>query len=109
MREDESALCAEGYTGSFCDECTEGLVQQEGYKCGTCNNGVASLMLLLFLVSFVGYVIYSIRVENQSDDYPMVGTFFKILSTTFLVNSIALSFSFDWEDSVITALGIQSE
>jgi len=102
-----SGECMQGYTGPTCTQCTGDLIAGDGFECKECLNiGITVFILCFGAMMILVYVYY--RVQSQ-DSYEPRDVYIKILVSSFQVNGLALSYSFDWDQTMGVFLDIQGD
>ena len=108
----EDNSCFPGYRGPACTECenhTESgqiLVLIDGFECSTCSGLFIDIFLIILcILAFAGFLLFSYISDVGAETVEMHSIFFKIFISACQVNSLALSFSFDYEESLNEILG----
>jgi len=106
--------CQDGYTGLSCIECDSTqerrLVLGADYKCTACPSRLESYgALSCAILLFAFYIFRKIKQKRAQKKPSMFGPFVKIVMTTCQVNSIALTFAFNWSAMMDAYLGAQNQ
>ena len=106
----EGGGCDEGYTGPSCTNCEEGLILTDTYECAQCpSTFVTVAMLLGGLLLLLTYLYFIVKQKRSGAKPKTTSVFLKIVMSTLQVNSIALSYSFDWDAVMDTFLSSQGQ
>jgi hypothetical protein len=104
--------CRYGYTGDFCGECEEGLdlVMGSDFVCRRCPTSTVSLVVIgSALLCLTGYIYYTVSKKTKGKFPKTRSTFFKIVTSSAQVNSMALLYAFDWKSAFVSALEVQQD
>ena len=107
------ANCSSGYTGNGCAECEEGLVRNSKFECNECPSAAVLLIsiiaMLVLLLSYLGYKIKKKTKIDARASRKLSSVFAKIIMSTCQINSIALSFAFNWDSVMNGFLMVQGQ
>ena len=100
--------CISPYRGDFCTECDDSsLVLDENFECTTCPaTWIAYCILLLVLVTL--FVLLTRKSKKTKRAQAATSVFFKIVSSAFTVNSVAISM-FSWSSVTDSLLSVEED
>ena len=107
--------CADGYTGAFCSECdvedNPNLVKIGAFECGECLSQGLMIGVIVagLLLAGVGLAYKIADAQDEEDEAGLHSIFAKVFVSALQINSLALSFAFDWQDAMEQLLGAQAE
>ena len=105
--------CLTGYTGNGCSECDDGKVRNDAFECRDCPSVAIMLLSICFmLILFLVYLAYKIRKKTSvigRASRKLKNVFAKVILSTCQINSIALSFAFNWDGIMNGFLTVQGQ
>eukprot|EP00474_Spongospora_subterranea_P008032 CRZ08490.1 hypothetical protein [Spongospora subterranea] len=109
------SLTADGedvYEGNLCSSCRGGYGRVGQYECSKCPGMAQNMLLLsialLCIIVFIAFTVVS-TMKASSQPKAVHSIIIKIVMSSIQLNALALSFRFQWPDSVQKTMAVQSK